>query len=179
MIATLYKGKTCKHWAQELGVHVETIRTHLKKHGHLDKIDLDTKKNPSPKYKGKTYRQWAELYGIHWNTIDYHIRKHGHLNKVKPKTAKEIEKNNKHHRPEKEIYKNFYKGKPLRQWARDLGVSYDKVNGHIKKYGNLDKIHLSTQDLKKIAMQKEMQKRKLTKLQKELQQHEESVEYMN
>ena len=167
-----WQGKTVKEWAEIKGVKTRCIIEHLNKYGTLKNV---TQKKESPKYKGKTYTQWADIYGVHWNTIDGHIRKHGHLNKIRPKTAKEIEKWNKHHRPEKIIHKNFYKGKPLRQWARELGVSYDRVNNHVKIYGHLNNIHLSTKELTQLAVQK----RKLTKLQKELQQHEESVEYFN
>lgn len=88
--AKLYKGKTYKQWAQELGVHTETIRGHLKIHGHLKYAGVGKGKpgfaghpnNKQKYYKGKTYKEWAQELGVHSETVGYHHRTYGHLNKV-------------------------------------------------------------------------------------------------
>ena len=95
-----YKGNTYAHWAEEYDVHLNTIKRHMRLHGHLDKVNQPGTPTNLKFYKGKTYAHWVQKLNISDQTLRAHLKRHGHLNYVhltlkELNLAKKLEKDEK------------------------------------------------------------------------------------
>ena len=80
-----YKGKTYAHWAEKYDVHLNTIKRHMRLHGHLDKVNTPGNRIAPANlkfYKGKRYAHWVQKLNISDATLRAHLKRHGHLDYV-------------------------------------------------------------------------------------------------